>query len=248
MKKNVLIVLGVLVLFIIGIFIALVAVFVIKDLSQEDRLKKDIASINDLFDMNNLNEKEIRKRLKSYVATGDNLRLEKALKAYYNDALDYAVVLDDVLNDKRLTNSITINNFKNDGPDFVNTKAYLQSAKNELEKVKKEILNHISHKKVMSYINSKKMDSYYVDLYEEILSDFDFFGTNSREAEESIDSVIISLNRIESVIDFLIGCKGKWQIIGNRIIFLEDSLSAEFNSLLSEFEYDSGYDDEVGSI
>ncbi|MEE0700149.1 MAG: hypothetical protein U0M66_06180 [Bacilli bacterium] len=100
----------------------------------------------------------------------------------------------------------------------------------------------------MSYINNKKMDSYYVDLYEEILSDFDFFGTNSREAEESIDSVIISLNRIENVIDFLIGCKGKWQIIGNHIVFLEDSLSAEFNSLLSEFEYDSGYDDEVGSI
>lgn len=249
MKKKILIALGALALFVIGSFISIIVIFVARDLIQEKRLEDDLVYINDLFNVDDINEKEIRQRLRHYVTTGDNLKVEKALKAYYNDALDYAITLSELLNDERLTSSLSIYNFRIDGPDFVRTKLYINNAKKGLEDVKIKITQHMTEKKKMSYLRNKDFDSYDVDLYKEMIINFDFFGKDIKEAEDSIQSVIDNLDKIDKVIEFLILNKGKWQIIGNNIIFLDESLIPEFNGLLNSFSYNGSlFDEDFDSI
>lgn len=244
MKKKILIALGALALFVIGSFISIIVIFVARDLIQEKRLEDDLVYINDLFNVDDINEKEIRQRLRHYVTTGDNLKVEKAVKAYYNDALDYAITLSELLNDERLTSSLSIYNFRIDGPDFVRTKLYINNAKKGLEDVKIKITQHMTEKKKMSYLRNKDFDSYDVDLYKEMIINFDFFGKDIKEAEDSIQSVIDNLDKIDKVIEFLILNKGKWQIIGSNIIFLDESLIPEFNGLLNSFSYNGSLFDE----
>ena len=71
------------ILAIIFIIMFLIGVMVVKDLKEEDKLRDDISSINELINSDNLDDKLINKKLKTYVTTGDNLSLEKAVKRYY---------------------------------------------------------------------------------------------------------------------------------------------------------------------
>ena len=73
---------------IIFIIMFLIGVMVVKDLKEEDKLRDDISSINELINSDNPDVKLINKKLKTYVTTGDNLSLEKAVKRYYLDSYD----------------------------------------------------------------------------------------------------------------------------------------------------------------
>ena len=66
----------------------LIGVMVVKDLKEEDKLRDDISNINELINSDNPDDKLINKKLKTYVTTGDNLSLEKAVKRYYLDSYD----------------------------------------------------------------------------------------------------------------------------------------------------------------
>ena len=76
------------ILAIIFIIMFLIGVMVVKDLKEEDKLRDDISSINELINSDNPDDKLINKKLKTYVTTGDNLSLEKAVKRYYLDSYD----------------------------------------------------------------------------------------------------------------------------------------------------------------
>jgi len=76
------------ILMIIFIIMFLIGVMVVKDLKEEDKLRDDISNINELINSDNPDDKLINKKLKTYVTTGENLSLEKAVKRYYLDSYD----------------------------------------------------------------------------------------------------------------------------------------------------------------
>ena len=153
------------ILAIIFIIMFLIGVMVVKDLKEEDKLRDDISSINELINSDNPDDKLINKKLKTYVTTGDNLSLEKAVKRYYLDSYDLVKKYNNIVNVEKISNLVSINNFMFDGKDFNISKNYINDINNNLDEVVNEVSEQLSDKNRNKYFKKYKLDSYYKDLY-----------------------------------------------------------------------------------
>ena len=86
--------------------------------------------------------------------------------------------------------------------------------------------------KIISYINRKKVDSYYVDLYKN-----DLIGTVDKEEaniNKEITQITDILNVYEEVLNFLVKNKSSWTIENEQIVFNTDEQVNEYNKLISK--------------
>lgn len=174
MKKKILITIGVLILLVA----ILIAVFVVKDLRQEKTLRDEIASIQELAGSEQMDA--VNEKLGHIVTTGDYAKVEKAVKNYMADNFNNAITIAEVLSDEVLTSALTAENYTSDGPDFVKTKLLLSDLQKRLTKAKEEQKRLSTNETVMSYLKDKE-DSYYVDLYKEII------GEEESASEDAIE-------------------------------------------------------------
>lgn len=141
----------------------------------------------------------------------------------------------EIMNDEKIAKILTAENYKNDGPEFKETKQYLSNTKMTLELSKQLLVENMTDEKVMQYIESKNVDSYYIDLYKELaIGEETVTEEDKKSIESSIDDVINILQVEQEVIDFLIENKGKWEIENENIVFEQDELIQEYNELLGK--------------
>ena len=230
MKKKVLIGIG-----IVFLLIALVIGYmIISDLRQEEKLKVELTEINDMTNFQDIDADAIYDRLNKIITKGDYAKVEKALKSYLKDNFDNMLKITEILNDENLVTILTAESYLEDGKDFINTKKYIEETKKNLEKYKQEYKNFFTEEKVMSYINDYKLDSYYTDLYkEEYVGDINS-AKSDKTVENSIDEIINLLNISEQVINLLSNNPNNWEIQGDSIVFDNDSLSNEYDSLINQ--------------
>ena len=143
------------ILTIIFIIMFLIGVMVVKDLKEEDKLRDDISNINELINSDNPDDKLINKKLKTYVTTGENLSLEKAVKRYYLDSYDLVKKYNNIVNVEKISNLVSINNFMFDGKDFNISKNYINDINNNLDEVVNEVSEQLSDKKRNKYFRHK---------------------------------------------------------------------------------------------
>lgn len=201
-KKNVIILISA-----VFIIITLIAIFVVKDLRQEKTLRDEIASIQELAGSEQMDMDAVYEKLGHIVTTGDYAKVEKAVKNYMADNFNNAITIAEALNDEVLTNALTAENYTSDGPDFVKTKLLLNDLKERLTNAKEEMKRLSEDETVMSYLKDKE-DSYYVDLYKEIIGEEESASEDAIEIEQSIDEVLDMVAVEQSVIDFLSESKG----------------------------------------
>ncbi len=230
MKKKVFAVLGVLLVLIVGVIVY----FVLSDLNQEEKLKNELEEINRLVDSESINMKEINEKLERIVTDGDYAVVERAFKDYLKDNFDNVMEITSLLNDERVTKLLTVENYKNDGKEFLETKSYILSTREQLRNCKDKYIEFFTEDKIMSYINDKGLDSYYIDLYkDEFVGDIEN-DDSDQIVEGAIDELILLLDRTELVINFLSSNQDDWQIENDHIVFSSDSLSNEYDSLLDQ--------------
>lgn len=230
MKKKVFAVLGVLLVLIVGVIVY----FVLSDLNQEEKLKNELEEINRLVDSESINMKEINEKLERIVTDGDYAVVERAFKDYLKDNFDNVMEITSLLNDERITKLLTVENYKNDGKEFLETKSYILSTREQLRNCKDKYIEFFTEDKIMSYINDKGLDSYYIDLYkDEFVGDIEN-DDSDQIVEGAIDELILLLDRTELVINFLSSNQDDWQIENDHIVFSSDSLSNEYDSLLEQ--------------
>lgn len=229
MKKKILIIIGVLILLVT----ILIAVFVVKDFRQEKTLRDEIASIQELAGSEQMDA--VNDKLGHIVTTGDYAKIEKAVKNYMADNFNNAITIAEALNDEVLTNALTAENYMSDGPDFVKTKLLLSDLQKRLTKAKEEQKRLSTNETVMSYLKDKE-DSYYVDLYKEIIGEEESASEDAIEIEQSIDEVLDMVAVEQSVIDFLSENKGQWTVQDGIIAFSDEALNVQYNQLLLELE------------
>lgn len=229
MKKKILIIIGVLILLVA----ILIAVFVVKDLRQEKTLRDEIASIQELAGSEQMDA--VNEKLGHIVTTGDYAKVEKAVKNYMADNFNNAITIAEVLSDEVLTSALTAENYASDGPDFVKTKLLLSDLQKRLTKAKEEQKRLSTNETVMSYLKDKE-DSYYVDLYKEIIGEEESAFEDAIEIEQSIDEVLDMVAVEQSVIDFLSENKGQWTVQDGIIAFSDEALNVQYNQLLLELE------------
>lgn len=228
MKKKILILLGILLV----IFIAIIGYMVVTDLKQEAELIKEMEETVNIIDYENLDMEKINERLSRTITKGDYAIVENSIKQYLSDSMENTSKIADIMNDERLVKILSADNYKADGPDFIETKAYITKAKEELEEEKLKFKELLTEEKIMSYINDKNLDEYYIELYKNqtLLTKEE---QEDKTVEESIDSIIQLLNNSEEVIDFLIANKGSWKVGTDGIEFTSQKLINKYNELIS---------------
>lgn len=227
--KKVLIIIGI----IVAIIVVALTIFIVKDLNQEEKLRQEINEIDSLINFNEFDYDAINERLGKTISSGDYLVVEKAAKKYLKDTIDITLNYVNIVTDEKFSNVLTAENYKNDGPDFINTKLYIEDTKQQIENNKNVILKQFDNETVLSYIENKNLDSYYIDFYKSLaFSSEAEIANNKQEIEQNINDVIDTLNVYDEVIDFLIKNKNDWKIDGEYIIFSTDELSNQYDELL----------------
>lgn len=228
MKKKVLIA----ILIIIVIAIAVVGYFVFSDMMQEDKLKTELSEIYQLTNAETIDMDAINERLNRTITKGDYAVVEEAFKSYLKDNFDNSIEIANILNDEKITSLLTVENYKEDGKDFTESKNYITTTRTTLENCKEKYTEFLTEEKAMSYINDKGLDSYYTDLYkEEFVGDMETSESDGI-VESSIDEVISILNTSEEILNLLSENQDSWEIDGEIIVFSSESLSDEYNELV----------------
>ena len=227
---------------IIGVVIAIVlvavvgiGVLVVNDFRQEDILRQEMLEFENLTRAENIDLDQIDQRIRELKTTGDYGVLEKAMKDYLADVVNTSVSIANIINDERIVNALTPENYTEDGPDFVQTKQFLEQAKSDIEQYKTEVLTLLTNEGAMSYIEDKNLDQYYIDLYKEIaLSEDTAIEESNTELENSLDEMMKLLDVETQIINFLSENKDGWEIQGENIIFNNQTLQDQYNEYISQ--------------
>ena len=229
---------------IIGVIIAIVVVaivgigiLVVNDFKQEDILRQEMLEFENLTRAENIDLDQIDQRIRELKTTGDYGVLEKAMKDYLADVVNASVSIANVLNDERIVNALTPENYAEDGPEFTQTKQFLEQAKSDMEQYKTEVLTLLTNEGAMSYIEDKNLDQYYIDLYKEIaLSEDTAIEESNAELEASLDEAMSVIDTESQVINFLAENKTGWEIQGENIVFNSEELQNQYDELVSQIQ------------
>ena len=227
--KKILIAVGV----VVALIVLLLTIIIIKDLNQEEKLRQELNEIDSLINFDEFDYDKVNERLGKTISSGDYLVVEKAAKKYLKDTIDITLNYVDLVTDEKFSNVLTLENYQEDGPNFINTKLYIKETKEQIEDNKNKILNQFNNETVLSYIENKNLDSYYIDFYKSLAFSSEAEITkNKQEIEQNINVVIDTLNVYDEVINFLIYNKNNWTIEGEYIVFSNEEIHEQYNQLL----------------
>lgn len=232
MKKIFIITVSVIVALVLITGVIAIGIALYHDFKQEGELISECKEIKKLTNAENLDAEKINEMLTRKISTGEYLKVEEALKEYLTARFQNIRKISQILNDEKLEKILTIDNYKNDGPEFVTTKEYIENTKQELQELKNKYEELFTEETVMSYINDKNLDSYYVKFYkQELIGNPEESKDNT--VEHNIDGIITVLDSYNSVIDFLVTNKNSWKIEGENIVFANEELSNKFLEIVN---------------
>ena len=229
MKKKIIIIIAI----IVAIFIGIVTYFVINDLNQENKLRDEISYLDELINSENIDIDKINEVLDRNVTKDDYQKVENAYKLYLSESFNVVLTITNILEDEKLTNILTVSNYEKDGPDFVVSKEYLETTKEVLGDSKTNYYTQLDEEKALSYLDTNQLDSYYIDLYKELLGDIESESSNQTVAN-SIDDIISIIDISLEALDFLSENRNSWIIKDEQIVFNNQSLTDEYNEIISK--------------
>ena len=140
-----------------------------------------------------------------------------------------------VLDDENIANILSKENYQKDGPEFINTKKYIEETRKSLEDGKNKYYELLTKDGAMNYINNKDIDDYYKDLFKEEIDKYvEKEEFNDKTVDESLSDVIKLLNTAEKIINLLSENKNSWEIEDDSIVFETQKLSDQYEELTSE--------------
>ncbi len=226
MKKKIIVIVAILALIIVGV----IGYFATLDLKQGVTLRKEVDTIG----KSDITKDEIDMTIKT---KGDYAVVEKTIKEYLNN---YSINIKEAMNimqDKKMAEILTVDNYKNDGPEFTNSKEYISKTKTDFNEKMNLLINMTSEEKMMQEIENKNLDSNFVELYRELMLG-DKMEEDLKQMVKSLEEASTTINNIldtqEKVIDLLINNKGKWEVQGKQIQFSTQKLVNEYNDLIRD--------------
>lgn len=230
MKKKILIAVAVIAILVIGV----IAFFVISDLQQEAKFNDEMLALEEITNTDELDFDAIYAKTDVIVTKGDYGVVEEAIKKYIKDTSSIAEKIIDTMNSEEFGTILTIENFEEDGKEFTESKEFITTTRETLEQCKEEYEQQFSEEKMMSYINDKGLDEYYVELYKNQIATVS--EEDNQTVQESIDQVIDLLDKVEDAIDYLIENEDDWNIINGSLMFLDQDKLDEYQEILSKIE------------
>ena len=226
LKKPVIVVIGV----IISIIIIIMAVNLVKDLNAEKILKEEVNKITNL----DFTKDEIDMRIKT---KNDYAIVEKTIKEFWNEYHSLAREIIELTNDDKVKNILSIQNYELDGKEFKTTKDYISSTQSKIKDNINKIIELTNKDNIEKRIEDKKLTQYYVDLYNELMVDYDIeddISATIKELEDLQNHVDDVFNYYTKVIDFLVTNQSSWTINNEKLEFTSESLANQYNALIKE--------------
>lgn len=227
--KNKGLTIGIIISIIFLIILSLIIVFAVKDLNQEEKLENEIENVIKLININPMNNNKINIILNRTITTKKYSKVEKAIKSYLKEITIVFNKSYQIVDNDKISYFLTIENYKTDGKEFPETLKYITETKENIENINKDIENLSSKKVIKSYIDNKNLDTYYNNLYYNLIYEEDNLKINS-----GIDNYYELLNNIENLIIFLKENKDNWIIQDNKIAFNNNDLINNYNDLLDK--------------
>jgi len=224
-------------LIVIGVFVLVIGGIVVHDLYLEDILTKEIQAYMD----KDYFEDDFVVEIKT---SGDYATIELEIKNYLKEVSDLAKNISSLEEDEEFINILSVENFKNYGPDFVDSFAKLEEVRNHTKSTIDRFCEITTEEYVDSLIERHHLDSYYVDLFHQYM----YSEEDLKEMQETREMLIelgekfaVFLDDCENILTFLKDHGNDWIVEGGSVIFRTDELLLEYQNLSSKLLEDSDF-------
>ncbi len=199
---------------------------------------KLIAEVNKLSEIQMTNadgtlvEEPIDMEIKT---TGSYAVVEETFKNYMNEIVTDTQALVDALDQEKIMNLVSIDNMKEDGPDFINSKEEITTMRDAISNYVAKMESLANEETLLSRIDDKDIGEYYKELYRQLATDEES-GVSLKDAIDDLktneEEAVQALNDLESIFNFLSDNKAEWQIEGEQIVFTTESSYEEYTNLM----------------
>lgn len=224
MKKKIIIAIIVLIA-IVGV----IGYFAVTDLMQGAILRKEIEIITKLDITKNEVDMEIKTK-------GNYAVVEKTIKDYMNTYSTNCKELMKILEDEQMSQILTAENYKNDGPDFIQSKEYIETTRRNFNERINILIDMTSEEAMKAAIENKGLNENFKNLYNELMLGEEL-TVDLQETVQSLEESSTAVNNVldvqEKVINMLIQNKGKWKVENDQIVFSSQTLVDQYNELIS---------------
>ena len=214
---------------VIAILLIIVTVVVVRDLGEERKLKDEVNKIANL----DLLEEDVDMTI---ITKNEYGIVEKTIKEYINEYGKIAKETVSLMQDKRTTNLLSIDNYEQDGKEFIESKAYIKDTQEKINTNISRLIELTRKENMQDAIKDNSLDDYYIDLYNDLM-----FG-NIKEEElnntiEELEQAAEIMNKLfdtsMKVLNFLTENQDYWVIRNDRVEFSSAELVNEYNNLIS---------------
>lgn len=217
------------------ILVGIIAFLIISQFLKEHQLRNEINEVYSLIYAEQYDFDAIYTKLNKIETDDGYAVVEGCAKDYLRDLFDKILDFTNILNDDETYSILTVENFKNDGPSFKESKEYLTKTKQNILNLEAEILSYLKEETIMAYIVNENLEDSYVNLYKS----FDFakekeINKKKETIGESVDNFVALIEKEQEVLAFLTENKNNWHINNNTINFENEDLSAKYNEMIAE--------------
>lgn len=237
-KRNIVLILTIATFFVIA-FWSMIGYVMFYIVRNEIKLESEFSKIEYIIETKGVDDSSLDEMLNNYVAKSDYLIVEKAVKNYLKDLIKELKDLSEVMNDERLIDLMSIENFKADGKEFKESLKYIENTYEKTENIKSNITALNTKENVENYLD-KDINEYFKEYYfEYILDDNDETFT---ELNQSLDSYLNFLDEYKLFFEFLVNNKESWYIEDDQLYFEDETLLEEYNKFFADL---NNYDDKI---
>ena len=194
---------------------------------QRNKLVAEAKALDAVIRVDEVDQEKLNEILNRKMTKGGYAVVEDAYKRFSNDLhVVYTEILTK-LSDEKIKQMLTIDTYKNDGPEFSNSIVYVEQMKKDLTELNTKYYNLLTDESVLSYI-PEGFDENYVSYY--IKFTRKYVGENdSRSVEKSINKIIELLDKQIDILNFLKANKKQWQVTDKGLSFSNEELTNAFN-------------------
>lgn len=203
-----------------------------------NQIGKLIAEVNKLAEIEMINEDGTLKEepIDMQIKTnGSYAVVEKTFKNYMNEIVTDTQELVNTLDQEKIMNLVSIDNMKEDGPDFTKSKEEITTMKNAISSYVTKMETLANEENLLSRIDDKDVGEYYKELYRQLAIDEES-GANLKDTIDELKTneevAVQALNDLESIFNFLSDNKDEWQIEEEQIVFTTQGAYEEYSNLM----------------
>lgn len=158
--------------------------------------------------------------------------IERATKNYIRDIYKELEELDMIVNSSEFQNLLSASSIREDGPFFIESQAYVEQTRKDLEQKKEVIIALLEEDKIIEYfsdIHNIFSDIICEELKESVLSNFQ---TTKKDMENMMAMLDDYLILISNTMTFLTENKDSWELEGEYISFMTDELYNTYEAFI----------------